>query len=772
MLRSTLLTLFACTPLLAQQTGDKPAGHSNHGEVFNEGPRQSAYLMGGTGDVHFPVTTKSEQAQRFFDQGVGQLHGFWYYEAERSFRQVAALDPECAMSFWGMAMANTDNGDRAPGFAHEGWKRRESVTPRERRFIEATARYWAVDKDIEPATSGDKAKQKIGSKPDEARRRRLIEDLEAIVGDFPDDIEAKALLVNALWLNQRDADMKISSRQANEALLDQVFAKAPMHPAHHYRIHLWDEKDTAHRVLSSAARSGQSAPGIAHMWHMSGHTFAKLGRHADAAWQQEASARVDHAHMMRDRVLPDQIFNYPHNNEWLVRSLCDVGRVREAIDLAKNMIELPRHPRFNTLEGGPSHSARYGRERLLATIEDFELWSEVPALAETMYLEPGDSPRQQSARCQMIGRAHLAAGRVDQARAALAELDAFLAQEKTARSAAVDKAEAEALARKDDKDKVRAAMNDALAAHEEALRDIRGLQAVLSALLALHRHEGEAATALATLDDSQLPITQRALLHLEYGDSEQAEKLARQAVDERKGAALPLATLAWVLWSRDKQTEANATFDDLRALSSRFDLDMPAFARLQPLVEARSLSRDWRIAETVGDDVGERPPLDSLGPFRWAPSVAPSWRLAAANGKQVALADYAGRPVVVSFFLGFGCVHCVEQLQAFKLAAADFAAAGIDLVTIGTDSVAQLTESQAGDSEDERFPFPILADPELEIFKAYRCHDDFEGMALHGTFLLDAEQRVRWQDISYEPFTDAAFVLREAKRLLALPVHG
>ena len=37
-------------------------GHSTHGEAFNEGPRQSAYLMGGTGNIHFPVTTDSKQA--------------------------------------------------------------------------------------------------------------------------------------------------------------------------------------------------------------------------------------------------------------------------------------------------------------------------------------------------------------------------------------------------------------------------------------------------------------------------------------------------------------------------------------------------------------------------------------------------------------------------------------------------------------------------------------------------------------------------------------
>ena len=39
-------------------------------------------------------TSKVPEAQKFFNQGVGQLHGFWYYEAERSFRQVAGLDPD------------------------------------------------------------------------------------------------------------------------------------------------------------------------------------------------------------------------------------------------------------------------------------------------------------------------------------------------------------------------------------------------------------------------------------------------------------------------------------------------------------------------------------------------------------------------------------------------------------------------------------------------------------------------------------------------------
>src|SRR6478752_5678971 len=100
---------------LATPAGPLP-GHSYHGEVFDEGPRQKAYLMTGMPKIHFPVTTKSTEAQAFVEQGVGQLHGFWYYEAERSFRQAAMIDKDCAMAYWGMAQANIDNGTRAQKF--------------------------------------------------------------------------------------------------------------------------------------------------------------------------------------------------------------------------------------------------------------------------------------------------------------------------------------------------------------------------------------------------------------------------------------------------------------------------------------------------------------------------------------------------------------------------------------------------------------------------------------------------------------------------------
>ena len=133
--------------------------------------------------------------------------------------------------------------------------------------------------------------------------------------------------------------------------------------------------------------------------------------------------------------------------------------------------------------------------------------------------------------------------------------------------------------------------------------------------------------------------------------------------------------------------------------------------------------------------------------------------------------EYQGRPVIVIFYLGYGCLHCVEQLTTFAPRTKDFADAGISLIGIGTDGINELKISLENFKVDGEFPFPLLSDVELRVFKEYRAFDDFENQPLHGTFLIDEDGLVRWQDISYEPFADVDFLLKESKRLLRLPTN-
>ena len=209
------------------------AGHSYHGDAFNEGPRQKAYLMGGTGNVSFPVTTKSKKVQAFVNQGIGQLHGFWELEAERSFRHAAALDADCAMAYWGAALACIRNRGRARGFIEKAVKLKGKVTDREKMYIEALARY------LKKSTEEEEGKKTESNETKRKRAGRYLKDLESIVLACPDDLEAKAFVTHRIWQNAREG-IPVASYLATDALLKNIFDQQPMHPAHHYSIHLWD----------------------------------------------------------------------------------------------------------------------------------------------------------------------------------------------------------------------------------------------------------------------------------------------------------------------------------------------------------------------------------------------------------------------------------------------------------------------------------------------------------------------------------------------------
>ena len=361
------------------------AGHSIHGEAFSEGPRQKAVLLAGQGDaVRFPASTSHPEAQKFIDQGVAQLHTFYYLEAERSFRQAAKIDPNCAIAYWGMSMANVNNARRAKEFLKEAQKvaAKGKISRREQLYIDALeALYKAGGSNKEQLTA-----------------------LETIVQEFPDDPDAKVWLAMITWQVGG-----ITSRQAVDSLLEQVEARYPLHPAvHHYRIHLWDGVKPI-RAEKSASLYAKAAPGIAHAWHMPGHTYTGLKRYADAAYQQEGSARVDHAAMARDRIMPFEIHNYAHNNQWLATSLSHVGRPREAIVVARNLVEQPRDPEKNGKNDGGSPQ-RSGRARWSEVLARYEMWDDLIAATESGALDWTDIPNEKTEKAYALGLAYAAKG--------------------------------------------------------------------------------------------------------------------------------------------------------------------------------------------------------------------------------------------------------------------------------------------------------------------------------------------------------------------------
>lgn len=737
-----LSILTFCTMAEGDHTpGELPAGHSHEGEAFNEGPRQVAFPITGTGDVVFPIQSTWPEAQAFFNQGVGQLHGFWYFEAERTFRHIAAHDPKCAMAYWGMAMANWENPKRAIEFIAKAMEHKDQANAVGIMWIEAQNRFHSSSE-----------------KDDVKKRRQLIRDLESIVHAYPNDIEVKAFLACRIWQFSR-LGIPINSYESVDALLQQVLAKSPMHPAHHYRIHLWDEEKAA-RALDSAALLARTAPAIAHMWHMPGHIYSRLQRYDDSAWCQQASSRVDHRWMLEHRILPDQIHNYVHNQEWLIRNLQMLGNDTQALALSRGLLANPRHPILNAPDKAKS-SVSFGRLRHLETLEQFELWDQAIADIATGDFDDGPADDNHLKPQRLLGIAYFERGEIDPLKNICESLTKKMDALKSEKGAAEDLARTKAKEEKKDRKATDQEVANAGKKWNESIRKRKELIAELDAHLAILEKREK-----ISLDAIHRTKHVMAKLQLRIGKKEEALTLSQQSIDETPNQTLPLAARVALLHECGETAKAREAFAKLQSISATIDFNAPPFSRLSAIASEFGAPSDWRIKAITRDDVGPRPTLDSLGPLDWTPPPAPSFSLPDADGKTIALSDFKGKPVVVLFYLGHGCLHCIQQLNAFAPKRAAFLEAGIEMIAISSDPSSDLKESQKAYTKEGKFPFPILADPALTAFKTYRAYDDFENKPLHGTFLIDGNGRVLWQDIAAEPFSNPDFLIKESVRLL------
>lgn len=750
---------------------DPLPGHSAHGEAFNEGPRQAARIIPGCGKVEFRITTTKPEARKFFNQGVGQLHGFWYFEAERSFRQVAQIDKDCAMAYWGMAMANVNNDARAKQFTRKAVALKDKAGPREKLWIATLENFYKEDK-------RDKKQRALD----------YIRDLETLVQEHPEDVEAKAFLAWKIW--HANGEAPITSHQAVNALLDQVFAANPQHPAHHYRIHLWDQRKPA-MALKSAAVNGQASPGIAHMWHMPGHTYSKLRRFDDAVWQQEASTRVDHAYMRANWVHPDQIHNYAHNEEWLVRNFNELGRAADAIGLATALIRHPQHPANNTLDKDNT-SIGYGRTRLLETLVRWELWDELLKVTEGPLFPVVKQHGHEARRLHARGLASFAKGDSTALAASIASLEKVSAQAKAATKKNDDKKEdgsPKQPAKADEPAKAKDSVAKDSPAKKDAPKDESpkssppaspdnkpeakkpepakpdAITRQLDELRALHAVLTEAKNAADLISKAEdLPKPLAASLWLKLGDKKKAEDLLKNYPQDLAG----LAAKTEMQQALGKTDDARKTFEEMRKLAFALQPDLPVKKRLDALAGTLGIKGEWRASPPKRTDVGVRPPLKELGPLYWSPPKAPDWQALTLDGKEFSSRTLVGKPHVLLFYLGAACTHCMEQVNAFAKAAPDYEKAGISLCAITLEPLSLAGRVAEQMTSKKLPPFPVLADPSREAFKTFRAYDDFEEEALHAAVFIDAQGRLRWIDISWQPFTDTAFLLSEAQRLMKL----
>ena len=285
------------------------------------------------------ITTPSEQARRYFNQGLVLTYGFNHAGAVRSFREAQRLDPGCAMCWWGEALAlgpniNAPMDDRDRGAALAAMDRalalRAHASPLEQALIVAIARRYSRD---EKADRAGLDAAYADAMLDVARR-------------FPNDddvavLTAEAVMDTSPW-NYWEADKRTPVGRSGEAvaLVEKVLARHPDNlQASHLYIHLVENSADPRRAEAAADRLAQPlAPSAGHLVHMPAHIYALTGRYADAMRVNVAAARSDEALIRRtgDHSLVRYGY-YPHNIHFIVASAQMAGDMGTAIREARRL---------------------------------------------------------------------------------------------------------------------------------------------------------------------------------------------------------------------------------------------------------------------------------------------------------------------------------------------------------------------------------------------------------------------------------------------------
>lgn len=316
-------------------------------------------------DHHHLVTTKSAEAQRAFDQGLQLIYAFNYGEAENFFRRAAALDPNMAMAYWGMAYAmgtsyympaNAVREEDAQDAIQHALALSANGSEVERAYIQTLAKRYspalalsANGPDFESIHVEALAKPP-NSCPYPNRQRQAAEfrnAMRALTQSYPDDLDAATLYAHSI-MNMNPGRLWNADGTPREgtaeivAVLESVLKRDPRHiGAVHYYIHAVEGSPNPERALAFANTLPSLAPTIGHLVHMPAHIYLRTGDYSGAEDASAKAAQVDE-HYIRNSSAPDvfTVMSYIHNLYFISTAASMSGHFSAAKEAADKLVAL------------------------------------------------------------------------------------------------------------------------------------------------------------------------------------------------------------------------------------------------------------------------------------------------------------------------------------------------------------------------------------------------------------------------------------------------
>lgn len=411
-----LRALVLATSLTAANGTALAEAHACHGmQMFDVAGLPPEPIRDGIGASEFPLTTRVPKARQLMRQGMALMHCFWHFEAYRSFLEVTRLDPASPMGYWGLYLVYTNfNGYDAQAKEQlaKALKLLGNASDHEKYYLRAS--------------------QLLTDKDD---RNGYLREMEALIDRFPDDVDARLLLALEL-LRGYDADGRPNEGQLySQTILDGLLARHPDNVgANHYLVHALETSSHPQSALAAAEKLPLLAPRSAHIVHMPGHIYYRLGDYARAREAFLSSMSVDEAYLRAEKVAAGDDWNYPHNLAYLVATCAEDGRYAEGQRFARKLESVAAEPARAAGAGASMYTRAETGSFALARLQmRYGDWS---AAAENPLAFPIDESHvheqakiyRQGLRSYIAGMGALAAGHVDDGAHHADALDAALWQ--------------------------------------------------------------------------------------------------------------------------------------------------------------------------------------------------------------------------------------------------------------------------------------------------------------------------------------------------------
>jgi tetratricopeptide (TPR) repeat protein len=296
--------------------------------------KPKAPLFSNLGNYHFKVTTNSELAQKYFDQGITFAYGFNHEEAFRSFEEAARLDSNCAMAYWGMAIvlgpninlpmdkASVPNAYQA---VMKAISHLDNETDREKDWITALSKRYN--------TKMQDNRYSLDSAYSDAMRE--------LTKKYPDDLDAATMFAESImdlhpwdyWL--KDGTPEPWTPEILSTLESVIKRKVDHIGANHLYIHAVEASKKPELGLASANRLRFLVPGAGHLVHMPAHIYIRVGKYHEGSLANERAVKSDEEYISQcnqQGFYP--LSYYPHNYHFLWATATLEGDSKTAVDAA------------------------------------------------------------------------------------------------------------------------------------------------------------------------------------------------------------------------------------------------------------------------------------------------------------------------------------------------------------------------------------------------------------------------------------------------------